>query len=72
MHPQKVYEKPAGIGVADQPGAHFANLIAHENADRRRPRVAKKNVVISPERINHRLAVFARNLFHVVQAKPWR
>src|SRR5207302_8589880 len=71
-HPQQVDEQPAGIDMADQPGANRAGIVAHKDAEIGEGRVAEKRLIVFAETVIDDLTVFPRRIVFETEAKPGR
>src|SRR5207302_3872933 len=72
VHPQQVDEQPAGIDMADQPGANRAGIVAHKDAEIGEGRIAEKRLVVFAETVIDDLAVFPGWIILEAEAKPGR
>src|SRR6266851_888324 len=69
-HPEQVDEQPAGIDMADQPGADRARIAPHENPEIIVGIVAQKRRVVGAEPIIDQVTVFPGRVLLDAEAKP--
>jgi len=70
VHPQQVDEQPAGIDMADQPGADRVGIAPHENPEIVVGIVAQKRRIVVAEPIIDEIAVFPGRVLLDAEAKP--